>query len=65
MYVLTDNVFRPFTRMSTEAGGQAVVRAQPVRLSTLDPLFDPHDGETLLTSGSSSYGFLAELSEEP
>ncbi|KAK7213534.1 hypothetical protein V2G26_020712 [Clonostachys chloroleuca] len=29
VYVLTDNVFRPFTRMSTEAGGQAVVRAQP------------------------------------
>ncbi|POR33613.1 Trafficking protein particle complex subunit 6B [Tolypocladium paradoxum] len=29
VYVLTDNVFRPFSRMSTEAGGQAVVRAQP------------------------------------
>lgn len=30
VYVLTDNAFRPFSRMSTEAGGQAVVRAQPV-----------------------------------
>lgn len=29
VYVLTDNNFRPFSRMSTEAGGQAVVRAQP------------------------------------
>jgi len=29
VYVLTDNSFRPFARMSTEAGGQAVVRAQP------------------------------------
>ncbi|KAF4582892.1 hypothetical protein GQ602_006036 [Ophiocordyceps camponoti-floridani] len=29
VYVLTDNMFRPFSRMSTEAGGQAVVRAQP------------------------------------
>lgn len=30
VYVLTDNAFRPLSRMSTEAGGQAVVRAQPV-----------------------------------
>ncbi|PSS10541.1 hypothetical protein M430DRAFT_53104 [Amorphotheca resinae ATCC 22711] len=29
VYVLTDNSFRPFARMSTEAGGQAVLRAQP------------------------------------
>lgn len=29
VYVLTDNSFRPFQRMSTEAGGQAIVRAQP------------------------------------
>ncbi|RDA92613.1 hypothetical protein CP533_0957 [Ophiocordyceps camponoti-saundersi (nom. inval.)] len=29
VYVLTDNIFRPFSRMSTEAGGQAVIRAQP------------------------------------
>ncbi|KAH8895149.1 bet3 family protein [Thozetella sp. PMI_491] len=29
VYVLTDNSFRPFSRMSTEAGGQAVLRAQP------------------------------------
>ncbi|KAK0711621.1 trafficking protein particle complex subunit 6B [Lasiosphaeris hirsuta] len=29
VYVLTDNAFRPFSRMSTETGGQAVVRAQP------------------------------------
>ncbi|ROV98930.1 hypothetical protein VSDG_03657 [Cytospora chrysosperma] len=29
VYVLTDNAFRPFSRMSTEAGGQAVVRAEP------------------------------------
>ncbi|TVY81765.1 Trafficking protein particle complex subunit 6B [Lachnellula suecica] len=29
VYVLTDNNFRPFARMSTEAGGMAVVRAQP------------------------------------
>ena len=32
VYVLTDNSFRPFAKMSTEAGGQAVVRAQPVCL---------------------------------
>jgi len=31
VYVLTDNAFRPFSRMSTETGGQAVLRAQPVR----------------------------------
>jgi hypothetical protein len=30
VYVLTDNAFRPLSRMSTAAGGQAVVRAQPV-----------------------------------
>ncbi|PHH92556.1 hypothetical protein CDD83_6835 [Cordyceps sp. RAO-2017] len=29
VYVLTDNMFRPFSRMSTEAGGQAILRAQP------------------------------------
>ncbi|EKD13468.1 uncharacterized protein L3040_008665 [Drepanopeziza brunnea f. sp. 'multigermtubi'] len=29
VYVLTDNSFRPFARMSTEAGGNAVPRAQP------------------------------------
>ncbi|KAK0753028.1 transport protein particle component [Schizothecium vesticola] len=29
VYVLTDNAFRPFSRMSTETGGQAVARAQP------------------------------------
>lgn len=29
VYVLTDNAFRPFSRMSTETGSQAVVRAQP------------------------------------
>ncbi|KAI5804017.1 transport protein particle component [Peziza echinospora] len=29
VYVLTDNTFRPFSRMSTEAGGGALVRAQP------------------------------------
>ncbi|KAI9697907.1 MAG: Trafficking protein particle complex subunit 33 [Candelina mexicana] len=29
IYVLTDNTFRPFARMSTEAGGQAIQRAQP------------------------------------
>ncbi|CRK31450.1 hypothetical protein BN1708_005452 [Verticillium longisporum] len=29
VYVLTDNNFRPFARMSTEVGGQAVLRAQP------------------------------------
>lgn len=28
--MLTDNNFRPFSRMSTDVGGQAVVRAQPV-----------------------------------
>ncbi|ODA82696.1 hypothetical protein RJ55_01205 [Drechmeria coniospora] len=35
VYVLTDNVFRPFSRMSTEAGGQAVVRAQPAEIHEL------------------------------
>ncbi|KAL7789830.1 transport protein particle component [Trichoderma ceciliae] len=29
VYVLTDNAFRPFSRMSTETGSQAVIRAQP------------------------------------
>ncbi|ORY63574.1 transport protein particle component [Pseudomassariella vexata] len=29
VYVLTDNAFRPLSRMSTDAGGQAVVKAQP------------------------------------
>lgn len=36
VYVLTDNNFRPFTRMSTDAGGQAIVRAQPVSSLVLD-----------------------------
>ncbi|KKO99147.1 hypothetical protein THAR02_08759 [Trichoderma harzianum] len=31
VYVLTDNAFRPFSRMSTETGSQAVLRAQPSR----------------------------------
>jgi hypothetical protein len=35
VYVLTDNAFRPFSRMSAEAGGQAVLRAQPVCSSPL------------------------------
>lgn len=35
VYVLTDNAFRPFSRMSTEAGGQAIVRAQPVCCSRI------------------------------
>lgn len=38
VYVLTDNAFRPFSRMSTEAGGQAVVRAQPVWNTSLSLL---------------------------
>ncbi|KAI1405793.1 transport protein particle component [Hypoxylon fuscum] len=29
VYVLTDNAFRPLSRMSAGAGGQAVLRAQP------------------------------------
>ncbi|KAH7349511.1 putative SUMO ligase SizA [Plectosphaerella cucumerina] len=29
VYVLTDNNFRPFSRMSAEVGGQAIARAQP------------------------------------
>ncbi|KAK1750713.1 trafficking protein particle complex subunit 6B [Echria macrotheca] len=29
VYVLTDNAFRPFSRMSAEMGGGAVLRAQP------------------------------------
>ncbi|KAK4153736.1 trafficking protein particle complex subunit 6B [Chaetomidium leptoderma] len=29
VYVLTDNAFRPFSRMSAEANSQAVLRAQP------------------------------------
>ncbi|ROT38815.1 transport protein particle component [Sodiomyces alkalinus F11] len=29
VYVLTDNNFKPFSRMSTDVGGQAVIRAQP------------------------------------
>ncbi|THV51403.1 hypothetical protein BGAL_0112g00240 [Botrytis galanthina] len=29
VYVLTDHSFRPFARMSTEPGGNAVIRAQP------------------------------------
>lgn len=37
VYVLTDNAFRPFARMSTEAGGAAVIRAQPVRFPSVTP----------------------------
>lgn len=40
VYVLTDNSFRPFQRMSTDAGGQAVVRAQPV--GRVDLFFNFH-----------------------
>ncbi|KAI1331281.1 BET3 family protein [Xylariaceae sp. FL0255] len=29
VYVLTDNAFRPLSRMSAEAGGQTIARAQP------------------------------------
>ncbi|KAI4869515.1 transport protein particle component [Hypoxylon rubiginosum] len=29
VYVLTDNAFRPLSRMSTDPGGRAVLRAQP------------------------------------
>jgi len=29
VYVLTDNTFRPFSRMSVETGGNAVSKAQP------------------------------------
>ncbi|KAI0180431.1 transport protein particle component [Hypoxylon sp. FL1284] len=29
VYVLTDNAFRPLSRMSADAGGRAVLRAQP------------------------------------
>jgi hypothetical protein len=39
VYVLTDNSFRPLSRMSTDAGGQAVVRAQPVSVPPSCPLF--------------------------
>lgn len=35
VYVLTDHAFRPLSRMSSDAGGQAVARAQPVRILTL------------------------------
>jgi hypothetical protein len=40
VYVLTDNQFRPFQRMSTEAGGQAVVRAQPVCIVGVNDWFE-------------------------
>lgn len=30
VYVLTDHAFRPLSRMSADAGGGAVARAQPV-----------------------------------
>ena len=30
VYVLTDNSFRPLSRMSSNPGGQAVAKAQPV-----------------------------------
>ena len=36
VYVLTDNSFRPLARMSADAGGRAVARAQPV-----SPFFFP------------------------
>jgi len=42
VYVLTDNSFRPLSRMSTSAGGQAIVRAQPVCCFLFSPLFIPH-----------------------
>lgn len=50
VYVLTDNSFRPFSRMSTVAGGQAVARAQPV--SPLFPPFAASQRESILTSSS-------------
>ena len=34
VYVLTDHAFRPLARMSADAGGQAVARAQPVCILT-------------------------------
>jgi hypothetical protein len=62
VYVLTDNSFRPFARMSTEAGGQAVLRAQPVR----SPLATAKRGwvSGLTTIARSSSGFLVALSAE-
>ena len=37
VYVLTDNSFRPLARMSADAGGRAVARAQPVSLFFSSP----------------------------
>lgn len=37
VYVLTDNAFRPFSRMSASSSSQAVALAQPVR-----PFTTPH-----------------------
>lgn len=54
VYVLTDNAFRPFSRMSAEAGGQAVLRAQPV----WDFLFVPG---TLITPIGSFFFFLSSF----
>lgn len=55
VYVLTDNSFRPFQRMSTEAGGQAVVRAQPVSTLRSIKLI------STFTNACSSSGSRAEL----
>lgn len=37
VYVLTDNAFRPLSRMSTDPGGRAVLRAQPVSVVPSPP----------------------------
>lgn len=60
VYVLTDNAFRPLSRMSADPGGQAVARAQPVSISfifthiclfmfsLLFPAFMSEGGETII-----------------
>lgn len=60
VYVLTDNSFRPFSRMSAEPGGQAVLRAQPV---SLPPPTNPNHLQEH-TNKPSSYGFRAVSSGE-
>lgn len=42
--MLTDSHFRPFARMSTDAGGQAIVRAQPVSTTQ-----GSRDSDTMVT----------------
>lgn len=58
VYVLTDNLFRPFSRMSTAMGENAVPRAEPVRPGNMSQMVHPAR-YCLADPSSSSFGFPA------